>query len=81
MGEAETKRCPVCGRGVLRDITYREGEPAPGAAEPTQTPETRQVETYSCGHEVTGPKLEQTAGVAGDLEVERRQSDETVEPL
>jgi hypothetical protein len=76
---AKDKKCPVCGRGELIDVTYREG--ATGAEdEPIQTADTRQVESYSCGHEVSGPKLDATASGSEDLEAERRASEETVEP-
>ena len=60
----DEKRCPECGEGTLVDITYREGRAAGGdeVDEPIQSGETRQVETYSCGHEVVGPRLDATAG-------------------
>jgi hypothetical protein len=61
------------------EITYREGSPEE-VEEAIQTADTRQVETYSCGHEVTGPRLDQTATVEGGIEAERRTSQETVEP-
>ena len=44
-----------------------------------QQPESRQVETFTCGHEVEGARL-QTAD-ADRLDVERRASDETVTPI
>jgi hypothetical protein len=74
-------RCPTCGRGVLVDITYRDGSVQEGqAGEEIQEPDARQVETYSCGHEVTGPRLDATA--ADDrLDVERRSSGETTDPV
>jgi hypothetical protein len=78
--ERETKRCPVCGRGVLTDITFREGPNPPGVDEPLQVADSVQVETYSCGHEVVGPALKETAA-ADAMEVERRESDDTAEPL
>ena len=77
--ETEEKRCPQCGRGVLVDLTFREGSPD-DVAEPIQTADTRQVETYSCGHEVVGPKLDRSATRDGALEVEHRTSEETAEP-
>ena len=76
---SEPKRCPECGEGLLVDITFREGSTLAGA-EPIQEAETRQVETYSCGHEVTGPPLDRTASGSESLEVERRDSAETVDP-
>jgi hypothetical protein len=73
-----SKRCPECGRGTLVDIAFREGRAAGGddVDEPLQSPETHQVETYSCGHEVIGPRLDATAADP-QLSVERRESDET----
>jgi hypothetical protein len=80
-GTDQKRRCPVCGQGRLVDITYREGSPPPGADEPVQEPDARQVETFSCGHEVTGPRLDRTAAGTEELQVERRSSEETTEPL
>jgi hypothetical protein len=82
-GPNEPRKCPTCGLGDLVDITYREspGQPAGAGDEAIQTADTRQVETYSCGHEVLGPALDQTAAGSEDLEAERRESDETIEPL
>jgi hypothetical protein len=80
--EAGTKKCPVCGKGDLVDITYRdEPEVSPDTEEPIQTADSRQIESYSCGHEVSGPRLDRTAAGDEDLEAERRGSDETTEPL
>ena len=79
-GASETRKCPVCGEGDLVDITYREGAEGAGG-EPIQAAETRQVESYSCGHEVRGPGLDRTASGSKDLEAERRESEETTEPL
>jgi hypothetical protein len=77
--EAEPRRCPVCGRGSLVDIAFREGSTL-AEQEDIQEADTRQVETYSCGHEVRGPGLDATAA-SDDLQVERRNSDETAEPV
>jgi len=77
---ADAKKCPLCGKGDLVDLTYREGG-SQVADEPIQTADSRQVESYSCGHEVPGPTLDRTAAGSGDLEVERRTSEETTEPL
>jgi len=76
-----SKRCPECGQGTLLDITFREGRAAGGdeVEEDLQSPETRQVETYSCGHEVVGPRLDVTA-TDPRLEVERRTAEETLDP-
>lgn len=68
MSENESKRCPVCGQGTLVQIEFGEQQPA-----------SPQVETYTCGHEVRGERLD-TAD-ADALDVERRTSDETVVPI
>ena len=68
MGEPESTTCPMCGEGTLRTIDFGD-----------QQPESRQVETFTCGHEVEGARL-QTAD-ADRLDVERRVSDETVTPV
>jgi hypothetical protein len=70
------KRCPVCGRGELVDILYTEGSPR---EEPQQGSDTRQVETYSCGHERIGASLDEAASSDSDLDVERRTAAETVD--
>ena len=77
---AEPKRCPECGRGRLVEITFREGS-TQGEGEPIQEADTRQVETYSCGHEAIGPPLDRTAAGPHALEVERRDSTDTVDPV
>jgi hypothetical protein len=75
---SQARKCPVCGRGELIDVTFREG--ATGAdGEPIQTADTRQVESYPCGHEVPGPRLDETASGSGDLDAEHRTSEETTE--
>jgi uncharacterized protein (DUF983 family) len=74
-------RCPTCGRGELVDISYNQPADASSpSGEPVQEADSRQVVTYSCGHEVIGPRIdrEQQAGPA--LDVERRTSEETVPP-
>jgi hypothetical protein len=71
----EGTRCPVCGIGVLADIDYdagTRGEPAPD-----QQSTTRQLDTYTCGHQVPGAKLE---AADNRLDIERRTSEEAVEP-
>jgi hypothetical protein len=73
--ERET-RCPVCGLGELVDLLYTEG---PGDEE-MQRSDTRQVATYSCGHERVGPSLEESTSPDSTLDVEHRTSDETVDP-
>jgi hypothetical protein len=77
--DPERKRCPRCNRGVLVDVSYREGSVGEGR-EPIQTADSHQVETYSCGHEVSGPPLDRTASGSEALDAERRGSDETVDP-
>jgi hypothetical protein len=62
------KRCPVCGRGVLRHLGTEAGSR-------DQQPESPILETYTCGHEVREDALE-TAD-AERLEVERRDSEDT----
>jgi hypothetical protein len=76
---SEPKKCPVCGRGDLVTVTFREGGPDV-ADEPIQTADARQVESFSCGHEVKGPALDRTAAGSKELVVERRTSEETTEP-
>jgi hypothetical protein len=64
-------RCPICGQGVLQELGPE--------ADAVQGPETRQRQTYSCGHDVAEPPLEATARDRR-LEVERRSTDDTVDP-
>jgi hypothetical protein len=68
--------CPICGNGTLADIAYNDGK-APDE-DLQQQPESRQLDVYTCGHQVPGARLE-----AADerLDVERRTSEETAEPL
>jgi hypothetical protein len=68
VGEADSITCPICGKGTLRTVDFGE-----------QQPESRQVQTFTCGHEVEGDRL-QTAD-ANRLDVERRGSEETVTPV
>lgn len=70
-------RCPVCGNGVLRDIAYDEHHP--GLATPKQAPESREVLTFSCGHDVEARPLADAA--RDDPNVERRRSEETAGPV
>jgi hypothetical protein len=70
------KRCPVCGRGELVDILYTGGSPSEA---PKQGSDTRQIETYSCGHERTGASLDEAASPESGLEVEHRSAEETVD--
>jgi hypothetical protein len=68
MGETESTTCPICGKGTLRTVDFGD-----------QQPESREVETFTCGHEVHGARL-QTAD-ADLLDVERRESEDTVTPV
>lgn len=68
MDESESTTCPMCGQGTLRTVEFGE-----------QQPESRQVQTFTCGHEVEGARL-QTAD-ADRLDVERRVSEDTVIPV
>jgi hypothetical protein len=69
-------RCPVCGKGVVVDVSYEiEGS---GGTEPVIAPESREVRTFSCGHEDRGPRL--ASSDQERLSVERRTSEETAEP-
>jgi hypothetical protein len=64
-------RCPICGQGILQELGPE--------ADAVQGPETRQRQTYSCGHDVAEPPLETTARDRR-LEVERRSTEDTVDP-
>ena len=66
--EPESTTCPICGKGTLRTVDFGD-----------QQPESREVQTFTCGHEVKGGRL-RTAD-ADRLDVERRQSEETVTPI
>jgi hypothetical protein len=68
MSESESTTCPICGEGTLITIDFGE-----------QQPDSREVQTFTCGHEVEGAKLH-TAD-ADRLNVERRTSEETVTPV
>jgi hypothetical protein len=72
---AERMRCPVCGNGRLVDVAFDAGDPGPGG-EPRQRADSREVDTYSCGHEVAGASLADAD--SGELGVETRTSDEPV---
>lgn len=65
------RRCPRCGKGVLADIDF-------GGDDLFQDPKSRQVDVYSCGHEVERVALEEAD--ADRLDVERRGSEETAAP-
>jgi hypothetical protein len=68
---AGERRCPVCGQGVLADIDF-------GGDDLFQDPESRQVDAFSCGHEVERAPLEEAD--TDRLDVEQRGSEETAAP-
>jgi hypothetical protein len=68
-------RCPVCGVGVLTDLAFDADDHEDRIA---QGPDSRQFETYSCGHEVEGAPLRRADD---ELDVERRSAEETTDPL
>ncbi|MEZ0235609.1 MAG: hypothetical protein ACAH81_11770 [Actinomycetota bacterium] len=69
-------RCPVCGQGTVADIAY---DADPPRREPAQRSDSRELLTYSCGHEVVGDSP-LSAADEDRLDVERRSSEETVDP-
>jgi hypothetical protein len=71
------QRCPVCGKGVFTDVVYE--DPKPGGSELQQTGDSYEVLLFSCGHEVKGATL--AAAEADRMTVERRESEETAEPV
>jgi len=68
VGEPESTICPICGKGTLVSVDFGD-----------QQPESRQVQTFTCGHEVEGARL-QTAD-AEQLDVERRTSEDVATPV
>jgi len=70
-------RCPTCGEGTLVDVSF-DLDPADAASDGVQEADSRQIETYSCGHTVVGPRLSSADQEA--MTVERRTSDETTMP-
>jgi hypothetical protein len=67
----EERRCPVCGNGVLADIDF-------GGDDLFQDAQSRQVDVYTCGHEVDRARLD--SADSDRLDVERRSSEETTAP-
>jgi hypothetical protein len=67
-------RCPICGVGVLRDVAVDERF---GSAR--QTADSEEIIAFTCGHEVRGRGLDEAS--RDDPNVERRRSEETVEPV
>lgn len=74
--EARATRCPICGRGELRDVVF-DGGTGELEGTPTQLADSSEVDVYTCGHEVTGASL---ARADRSLHVERRASEDTVAP-
>lgn len=68
---ASDSRCPICGKGTLADIDF-------DGNDQFQDPESRQVDTYSCGHEVPRAPLE--VADPDRLDVEQRTSEEVASP-
>jgi hypothetical protein len=68
---AKERRCPVCGNGVLADIDFMGNDLF-------QDAQSRQVDVYTCGHEVDRAPLD--SADADRLDVERRSSEETTAP-
>jgi hypothetical protein len=73
----DQQRCPICGTGVFTDVVYE--DPKPGGAELRQAGDSYEVLLFSCGHEVRGGSL--AAAEPDRMTVERRESDETTEPV
>lgn len=73
---AKDNLCPVCGEGVLADIAFDE-RPG-GRMPPRQDPDSREVISYSCGHEVLRGRL--ASADREQLDIETRVSEETIEP-
>jgi hypothetical protein len=73
----EAGRCPICGEGRLVDIAYDAGTKT-SDGRPTQQPESRQLSSYSCGHEVAGASL--ASADPEVLDVERRDPTGDVTP-
>ncbi|TMK34800.1 MAG: hypothetical protein E6G58_10810 [Actinobacteria bacterium] len=67
MSDPGSTTCPICGEGTLVTIDFGEQQPA-----------SREIKTFTCGHEVEGARL-QTAD-AERLDVEQRTSEETAAP-
>jgi hypothetical protein len=73
---ARATRCPVCGRGDLKDVVF-DGGTGEVEGTPMQLADSSEVDVYTCGHEVTGASL---ARADRSLHVERRASEDTVPP-
>jgi hypothetical protein len=75
-GRRRRLRCPICGRGTLQDLAFDAGTGERGGA-PKQVADSSEIDVYSCGHEVTRESL---ARADRSLDVERRESEDTVPP-
>lgn len=69
-------RCPICGRGELRDLSY-DGGTGELEGPPKQRADSSEVDVYTCGHEVTRGSL---ARADRSLDVERRAAEDTAHP-
>jgi len=67
----EDRRCPICGKGVLKHLGSE-------MSSEMQRPEAPILETYTCGHTVTEGAL--ASADAERLEVERRTGEDVVDP-
>lgn len=76
--KSDVGRCPTCGAGALIDSSF-DLDLADPVADGMQEAERRQVETYSCGHTIVGPRLSSADQEA--ITVARRTSDETTTPV
>src|SRR5262245_62166084 len=74
---AQGQRCPVCGQGVFTDVVYE--EPEPGSYEPRQSAGSYEVLVFSCGHRVTGARLDEAE--PDRMTVEERESADTAESV
>ena len=75
-------KCPTCGQGDLVDINYNQpSDASPPSGEPMQEADSREVASYSCGHEIVGPRIDRAEQAGPALDIERRTSEETVPPL
>ena len=68
VGQPDSTTCPICGKGTLLTVDFG-----------GQQPESRELQTFTCGHEVEGEQLQ--ISDADRLDVERRRSEETVTPI
>jgi hypothetical protein len=75
VSDPDGTRCPICGEGDLVEIAYQ----AAGEFEPTHQPDSVEVQVFSCGHRVPGAQL--SVADAERLNVERRTSEDTVDPV